>query len=91
MIAAAKAANPEIRVTARVHSGEQRERLIQAGAEMVVNGDEVTAQAIADHLLQTASDVPGARGPLLADDPPILSEPDAAASFELTRRAEPLP
>ena len=91
MIAAAKAANPEIRVTARVHSGEQRERLIQAGAEMVVNGDEVTAQAIADHLLQTASDVPGARGPLLADDAPILSEPDAAASFELTRRAEPLP
>ncbi len=48
IINAARAANPSIRITARVHSGEQRERLIQAGADTVINGDEVTAQAIAN-------------------------------------------
>ncbi|WP_062112430.1 YbaL family putative K(+) efflux transporter [Aureimonas sp. AU40] len=91
MIAAAKAANPEIRITARVHSGEQRERLIQAGADMVVNGDEVTAQAIADHLLDLGSDAPGARGPLLPDEAPILPELTGAGEGELTRPTERLP
>ncbi|ALN72933.1 YbaL family putative K(+) efflux transporter [Aureimonas sp. AU20] len=91
MIAAAKAANPDIRITARVHSGEQRERLIQAGADMVVNGDEVTAQAIADHLLDLGSDAPGARGPLLPDEAPILPELTGAGEGELTRPTERLP
>ncbi|WP_062231539.1 YbaL family putative K(+) efflux transporter [Aureimonas sp. N4] len=89
MIAAARAANPDIRITARVHSGEQRERLIDAGADTVVNGDEVTAQAIADHVLSIGPDAPGAKGPIFADDHGQLSEP--SDGDELTEPAERLP
>lgn len=71
IINAARNANPGIRITARVHSGEQRERLIQTGADTVVNGDEVTAQAIADHLLEARSDAPLADGPILPADEPM--------------------
>ncbi|KTQ97706.1 sodium:proton antiporter [Aureimonas ureilytica] len=89
MIAAARAANPDIRITARVHSGEQRERLIDAGADTVVNGDEVTAQAIADHVLSFGPDALGAKGPIFADDHGQLSE--ASDGDELTGPAERLP
>ncbi|WP_062222083.1 YbaL family putative K(+) efflux transporter [Aureimonas sp. D3] len=89
MIAAARAANPDIRITARVHSGEQRERLIDAGADTVINGDEVTAQAIADHVLSFGPDAPGAKGPIFADDHGQLSEP--SDGDELTEPAERLP
>ncbi|KTR05411.1 sodium:proton antiporter [Aureimonas ureilytica] len=89
MIAAARTANPDIRITARVHSGEQRERLIDAGADTVVNGDEVTAQAIADHVLSFGPDAPGAKGPIFADDHGPLPEP--SDGDELTEPAERLP
>ncbi len=72
IINAARAANPSIRITARVHSGEQRERLIQAGADTVINGDEVTAQAIAEHLLHARSDLPLGDGPILQAEEPLI-------------------
>ncbi|WP_279481640.1 cation:proton antiporter [Aureimonas sp. SK2] len=83
IINAARAANPNIRITARVHSGEQRERLIQAGADTVVNGDEVTAQAIADHLLQARAGAPLADGPILPADEPMREAALTAGSDRL--------
>ncbi len=82
IINAARSANPHIRITARVHSGEQRERLISAGADMVVNGDDVTARAIADHLLEPRSDAPLADGPILPADTPMR---EAALTGEADR------
>ncbi|WP_182084719.1 cation:proton antiporter [Aureimonas sp. ME7] len=88
IIQAARSANPDVRITARVHSGEQRDRLIQAGADTVVNGDEVTAESIANQVLEHRPDVPGADGPILGTDPIPGMEP--ADSKALTADGERL-
>ncbi|WP_416355268.1 cation:proton antiporter [Aureimonas phyllosphaerae] len=83
IINAARAANPSVRITARVHSGEQRERLIHAGADTVINGDEVTARAIAEHLLDARSDLPPGDGPILQAEEPMNGAALTAGSDRL--------